>query len=218
MKLLWSTRSPFVRKVCIAAHELGIESQIEKVPTLVAMTIPASPDVLAVNPLGRIPALLLPDGTGLFDSRVICEYLDMQYGPQLFPADVSSRVQQLRWQALADGLLDVLLLWRTERGREEQQSPAITEAFEIKVRSAMAQLANQSELLVASDFGIGHVAIVSALEYLDFRWPGTNWAAAFPDLANWHAQAVTRSSVQASPFSDPQAAAVSEPVFQFADR
>src|SRR5687767_6268397 len=85
MKLFWSPRSPFVRKVMVCAHELGLAERIEKVSALVSMTR-VNPDVLKANPVGRIPALVTGDGLTLYDSNVICEYLDMQLGrSQLFP-------------------------------------------------------------------------------------------------------------------------------------
>ena len=124
MKLHWSPRSPFVRKVMVFAHEAGLAGRIEIVRTPVAMT-QANPDLLRVNPIGKIPTLITDDGTVLFDSTVICEYLDsLHAGTRLFPQQPERRWQALRWHALGDNMLDNLILWRNETLRPDaQQSP-----------------------------------------------------------------------------------------------
>jgi glutathione S-transferase len=103
MKLHWSPRSPFVRKVMIFAHETGLLDRLECVRTVVAMPA-ANVDLLTENPLGKIPTLVLDDGTPLYDSGVICEYLDsLHAAAKLFPPQGSARWTALRWQALGDG-------------------------------------------------------------------------------------------------------------------
>ena len=98
MKLYWSSRSPFVRKVMVCAHECGLAARIECVRTLVMMTRP-NPDLLPVNPLGKIPTLVLDDGSALYDSTVICEYLDSLHGgSRLFPESGPAR-----WTAMEGG-------------------------------------------------------------------------------------------------------------------
>src|SRR3954462_12636462 len=119
MKLHWSPRSPFVRKVMIVAHELGLTDRIDCVRTVVATTRPHVP-LMDENPLSKIPTLVLDDGTVLYDSPVICEYLDsLHAGPKLLPAGGPERVIALRRQALGDGFLDFLLLLRNERERAQ---------------------------------------------------------------------------------------------------
>lgn len=140
MKLHWSPRSPFVRKVMIVLSETGLTDRVDLVRSVVAMHLPPNPDVLADNPLAKIPTLVTAEGQSLFDSRVICEYLDMQAGTGLFPEDPQARVAQLRWQALGDGLTDILLIWRTELTRETGPWQAVTEGWQVKVRAAMAKL------------------------------------------------------------------------------
>ncbi|MFC7540089.1 glutathione S-transferase N-terminal domain-containing protein [Siccirubricoccus deserti] len=118
MRLHWSSRSPFVRKVMVVVHERGLVDQIERVPTVVAMT-KTDRALLPTNPLGKIPTLLLEDGSALYDSSVICEYLDgLGSGPRLFPADGRARITALRRQALGTGAMDMLVLWRGELARE----------------------------------------------------------------------------------------------------
>src|SRR5258705_12288557 len=117
MKLHWSPRSPFVRKVMITAHELGLVDRISCVRTVAAATKPHA-ELMKDNPLSKIPTLVLDDGTVIFDSPVICEYLDRLHDkPKLFPASFPERMTALRRQALGDGFLDFLLLWRNEQER-----------------------------------------------------------------------------------------------------
>ena len=117
MKLHWSPRSPFVRKVMIVAHELGLADRLDCVRTVVATTKPHAV-LMEENPLSKIPTLVLDDGTVIYDSPVICEYLDQLHdGPKLIPAALPERMTALRRQALGDGFLDFLLLWRNERER-----------------------------------------------------------------------------------------------------
>src|SRR4029077_4905038 len=114
MKLHWSPRSPFVRKVMVAAHDVGVAGRIECVRTVAAMMKPHA-ELMIDNPLSKIPTLVLDDGTVLYDLSVICEYFDgLHNGPKLFPASPPQRMTALRRQALGDGWLDALVLWRGE--------------------------------------------------------------------------------------------------------
>src|ERR1700689_3900932 len=117
MKLHWSPRSPFVRKVMIVAHERGLADRITCIRTVAAMTKPHG-ELMKDNPLSKIPTLVLDDGAVIYDSPVICEYLDsLGVGPKLFPSDAKARLIALRRQALGDGFLDLLVLARNERER-----------------------------------------------------------------------------------------------------
>src|ERR1700733_2308741 len=119
MKLHWSPRSPFVRKVMIVVHERGLVGRVACVRTVAAMTKPHA-ELMIDNPLSKIPTLVLDDGTILYDSRVICEYLDtLGDAPKLFPAKPKARMAALRRQALGDGFLDFLVLNRNERARAQ---------------------------------------------------------------------------------------------------
>ena len=137
MKLHWSPRSPFVRKVMIAAHELGLADRIATVRTVVQMDRP-NPALLPDNPIGKIPTLVLDDGTALYDSLTICEYLDGLGGGRLFPAPGPARWTALTQHALGNGLLDLLILWRNERDKPAgQQTQAWLDAFAVKTASAL---------------------------------------------------------------------------------
>ena len=129
MRLHWSPRSPFVRKVMIAAHELGLADRLETIRTRVA-TNQVHKGLLTDNPIGKIPTLLLADGTILYDSVVICEYLDsIAPQPKLFPPSGAARFQALRRHALGNGYLDMLLMWRNESSRAAP-NPGMIESWQ----------------------------------------------------------------------------------------
>lgn len=202
MKLHWSPRSPYVRKVMICAKEKGIEKQIECVRSVVAMKNP-NRDLIRTNPLGKIPTLVLDDGRVMFDSIVICEYLDsLNGGPPLFPPSGARRWEALGWHALGDGLLDVCILWRNERDREHPMT-ALLEGFEAKAWAALALLERETGALDAAPFGIAHITIGCALGYLDFRFADLGWRDKHPRLAAWFAVFSERPSVRETlPFND----------------
>jgi glutathione S-transferase len=197
MKLHWSPRSPFVRKVMIVAHEAGLADRLTLVRTVAATTKPHS-ELMRDNPLSKIPTLVLDDGTVLYDSPVICEYLDrMHPGPKLFPPDGAARMTALRRQALGDGFLDFLLLWRDERARA-QPSDVHLVGYAAKRKSTLAAIDREVDDLAASAFSIGHIALGCALGYLDFRFAAEDWRGDHPRLARWHADFGARPSVQAT--------------------
>ncbi len=188
----------------ITLMETGLRDRVDCVRSLVAYAADPNPQVLADNPLGKIPALVLDDGTCLFDSPVICEYLDSLAGGDLLPASGPERLRQLRWQALGDGITDMLLLWRNEQMRPGGEWTTVTAAFAVKLRAAMARLDAEAAALTATPFGLGQIALICALGQLDFRFPENHWHAAFPALAAWHAKVSQRPSVAATvPQDDP---------------
>jgi glutathione S-transferase len=197
MKLYWSPRSPFARKVMVFAHEAGLAGRIETERTLVAMTHP-NRDLMRINPLGKIPTLVTDEGEALFDSTVICEYLDSLHGGRrLFPPAAPERWRALRWHALGDNLLDNLVLWRNERLRPAtQQSPETLAAFDLKVRACLDYLDNDAAPLDAAAVGIGHVAIAVALGYLDFRFPELGWRTGRGRIAAWYETFAQRPSIR----------------------
>ncbi len=197
MKLHWSPRSPFVRKVMIVAHELGLADRIDCVRTVVATARP-HPLLMEENPLSKIPTLVLDDGTVLYDSRVVCEYLDgLHQGRRLIPQDFSDRMTALRREALGDGFLDFLLLLRNERERAHP-SDAHLAAFTAKKQAVLRALDREAGHLAASAFSIGHIAIGCALSYLDFRFGNEGWRTDHPGIARWHENFRARPSVRAT--------------------
>jgi glutathione S-transferase len=197
MKLHWSPRSPFVRKVMVFAHEAGLVDRLTCVRTVVAMKEPNAA-LLADNPLSKIPTLVLEDGSSLYDSGVICEYLDTLHGrTKLFPAEGQARWTALRRQALGDGFLDFLLLWRHERERSPP-SQTLLDAFAVKYRATMTSLGQEATELERTPFGIGHIAIGCSLSYLDFRFADLGWRGGHPRIAAWHASFAGRPSAKAT--------------------
>lgn len=185
MKLHWSPKSPYVRKVMASAMVLGLDGQIERMRSVAAMLKP-NQQLMQDNPLSKIPTLVLADGTVLFDSAVICEYLDeLAGGGRLFPRESTARWQALRWQAFGDGLLDVLILWRNERERAASL-PALMDAFAVKVAASLRQLDQEAGALTQAPLSIGSLAIGCALGYMDYRFAGLAWRQDAPALAVWH--------------------------------
>lgn len=199
MKLHWSPRSPFVRKVMIVAHEVGVANKLQCVRTVAAMMKP-HPELMADNPLSKIPTLVLDDGTVLYDSSVICEYFDgLHGGAKLFPASAPERMTALRRQALGDGWLDALVLWRGELMRPaEQQSKPYLASFAARNEATLAALEREAPELESSAFSVGHVAIGCGLAYLDFRFADRQWRKDHPRLASWHATFSARPSFRAT--------------------
>ncbi len=181
----------------VCAHELGIEDRIEKVYALVSLS-KTNAEVMKVNPIGRIPALIADDGTVLYDSNVICEYLDALHGDShLFPRDSPRRWDALRRLALGDGVLETGVLWRSELLRApEQQSAAVSAAFEEKTRSALAAVERDVSAPHGDGIDIGDIAIGCALSYLDFRFPHLEWRASAPRAALWFESFGARRSMQ----------------------
>jgi glutathione S-transferase len=201
MKLHWSPRSPYVRKVMIVAHETGVVGRLRLHRSVASMTEP-NEELMHDNPLSKIPTLVLDDGTALYDSVVICEYLDSLHGGgRLFPAAPDERWHALRLHALADGVLDLLILWRNELMRPlEMRSAKLLAAFSRKLEAALAALAREIDGNGA--FTIGHVAAICALGYLDFRFADIAWRNAHPGLAAWYEAQSQRASVMATHASD----------------
>jgi glutathione S-transferase len=197
MKLHWSPRSPFVRKVMIVAHETGLIDRIECVRSVVASTKPHA-ELMRDNPLSKIPTLVLDDGTVLYDSPVICEYLDgLHDGARLLPAAGPAHFTALRRQALGDGFLDLLLLWRGEREREHPSQPHL-QSYAVRHKATLAALDREAAELERSAFSLGHVAIGCALSYLDFRFADEDWRKDHPRIAGWHLDFAARPAVRAT--------------------
>ncbi len=197
MKLHWSPRSPFVRKVMVVVHELGLADRITCVRTVAASTKPHAA-LMQDNPLSKIPTLVLDDGTVIYDSPVICDYLDGLGGaPKLHPAEPKARLVALRRQALGDGFLDMLVLLRDERMRANP-SDAHKASAAARKAAVLKSLDRDAAALSAVPFGIGHIAIGCALSYLDFRYADEDWRKGHPRIANWHATFAARPSVRAT--------------------
>jgi glutathione S-transferase len=178
-----SPASPFVRKVTIAADVLGLDREIAVV---LADTVDPADTVRQQNPLGKIPALVLEDGTVLYDSRVILEYLDHRAGGgRIIPKDAGARFAALRLQALADGLMDasILLVYEGRWRPAEKHEPKWVDHQAGKVARALAALETMTLGLDAPPT-VGQIAVACALGYRDFRFAGT-WRKDHPRLVAW---------------------------------
>ena len=189
MKLRYSTTSPFVRKVHVLALETG---QIDKIELV--KTVTTEPDLGRNNPLQKVPAMELDDGSSLYDSRVICEYLDAQSGGKFFPPVGPARWTALRRQALADGMADAAVLRMMESKKPENlRSADWDKRQKLKVTQGLAAL-EADHLGPQLDIGTLMVAIV--LDYLDFRFKAEDWRPAHPKLAAWHKTVSERASLK----------------------
>ena len=206
MKLRFAPTSPFVRKVMVTALETGLAGRIEKIPSSVLPTKP-NDEIARENPLIKVPALTADDGTVLYDSPVICEYLDsLHAGPKLFPAPGPQRWIALRQQALADGVLEAGILARYEGLRpKELQWQDWTEGQMRKVRGAIAALEIEvGQGLLRGPLTIGQISIGCALGYLDFRYASLEWRNAAPGLGRWYADLAERPSMRQTVPQDPK--------------
>lgn len=197
MKLLYSPASPYARKVLVLAHETGQAGAITVEAASPSPTAGA-PDIARHNPLGKVPALILDDGTCLYDSRVICEYLDARsQGTRLFP-EGEARWDALVRQALADGLLDAALIARYERVLRPE--PLRWDAWDAGQIGKITAALDRIEAVVADmpPLDIGAVAIACALGYLDFRYPDLAWREGRPAAAAWYAVFEGRPSMMAT--------------------
>jgi glutathione S-transferase len=203
MLLHWSPRSPYVRKVMIAAHERGLADRIETVRTVVAGAEP-NVELMKENPQSRLPTLRLADGTAIYDSVVICEYFDtLHTGTKLFPEKYPDRLEALRRHALGDGMLDTMMMWRGEILRPpQQQSIKHMQAWKLKTNLSVDALENEADALSSSAFSIGHIGIGVALGYIDFRFAELNWRDGHPKLAAWHKDFEARPSARATQAKD----------------
>lgn len=195
MKLYCSTTSPYARKAQAVVIETGLADRVEMV---MAQPFAADSPVPAVNPLGKIPALVLDDGTVMVDSPVICEYLDAQHdGPRLFPAEGPERWRALRWQALGDGILDAAVARRFEDlfHPEEHRSARFLDRQRAAIGRTLDLLEGEVEALAAAPVSIGHIAIACALGYLDFRFAEDAWRDGRPRLTDWFAAFAERPAI-----------------------
>ena len=202
MLLHWSPRSPFVRKVMIAAHELGLVDRLTLRRTVVRMVAP-NHDLLADNPLSKIPTLALDDGRVLIDSGLICEYFDaLAGGGRLIPTG-EARWMELSRHAMATGMLDILILWRNERDKPPAtQTPAWLASFETKARASLDRLQRDVEPIGDETLRLSQIALGCSLSYLDFRFAALDWRAAHPALAAWHETFKARPSAQKTEIVD----------------
>ncbi len=194
MTLMHSTTSPYVRKVDILLAEAGMSDQVTRID---GSGTPFAPNAgtLEANPLGKVPALIREDGPALYDSRVICRYLDSLAGGRFYPASRIWEVMTL--EATADGILDAALLMVYERRLrpEDKQMEDVVEAQWAKIDRALDVLEDRWISHLQAPLNMGHIAVGAALGYLDLRHDGRGWRGTRPELAKWFATFDERPSM-----------------------
>jgi glutathione S-transferase len=193
MKLYGSLTSPYVRKVRILVREKNLACDF-----VMADAWAADSPIPALNPLGKVPALALDNGDVLFDSPVIVEYLDSLKAPALLAVSGAARWEMLRWQALADGMLDATVsrLLESRRPAEQQSAESIRRQEEKIARSLKYTVDHlrSGPWLVLDRFTLADLVMAVALEYIDFRYPH-DWRSRYPRLAPWLAAISARPSL-----------------------
>ncbi|MBY6266003.1 glutathione S-transferase [Azospirillum sp. 412522] len=194
MKLRWSPTSPYVRKVMVVLIERGLEDRVERVAT---DPWSVDTDLPQDNPLGKVPALTLEDGTTLFDSPVIVEYLDsLGDRAPLFPPTGPARWTALRQEAIADGICDAAILRRLESMRPDGETSANWMERQRKAVARSLDLLEAETASLEGDLTIGSLSVLVALGYLDFRFGHEDWRQGRPALTAWFAKASDRDSLR----------------------
>ncbi|MCA3070561.1 MAG: glutathione S-transferase [Rhodocyclaceae bacterium] len=199
MKLYISPASPFARKVRLVAHEAGLASRVDEIPTAVSPLKPNG-DLAKANPLMKLPTLVTDEGFALFDSPVICEYLDsLNAGRKLFPAAGAARWSALRQQAIADGILDAAIgvRYQTALAPKELQWTDWQDGQRTKWKQALDFLEADAKSLEGEPT-IGSLSVAATLAWLDFRYGADDWRKGRPALASWLAVFGERPSMLAT--------------------
>ncbi|TRD22493.1 glutathione S-transferase [Palleronia caenipelagi] len=191
MDLFYSAPSPFARKVRVVLHETGLADETRLRDSV---QTPLAPNPENHNPLGKIPCLLRPDGPALYDSRVICRYLDVRADAKLYP---ESRLWDvLTLEATADGIMDaaVLMVYEAKVRPEEIRFADYVEAQWGKVTRALDVLEQRWLSHLSAPLDMGQIALGCALGYLDFRFEARTWRKGRPGLAAFEARIAERES------------------------
>ncbi|MEM9781589.1 MAG: glutathione S-transferase [Pseudomonadota bacterium] len=183
MKLYFSPTSPFVRKVMLVLYLKGL---VEDVQLVLAPTKPTTPNkqVLGQNPIGKIPCLVTDEGLTLFDSRVICRYLDEKTGGGLY---ASGDFKLLTREAMADGMMDagVLAIYEYALRPAGARHQPMVDAMHGKIARAIEAFEKDADAMVTGAIRIDHIALASALGYMDFRFPGIPWRPKAKKITKW---------------------------------
>jgi len=196
-QLLSNPASPFVRKVRVVLHETGMVDEVDLVGVTTTPTAPAG-EVTAAHALGKIPALMRPDGCTLYDSRVITRYLDARAGGRLYPP--GHIWETLTLEATGDGILEaaVLMVYEGRCRPEDKQDHGWVDAQWAKIENALDALMSRWMSHLAGPLDAGVIAIGCALGYLDFRHPEREWRKGRDTLDDWFAVFAERESMKAT--------------------
>jgi glutathione S-transferase len=197
MKLLKAGPSPFVRKVLVTLHETEQYGAVEQVQ-VTASPLAADPNLIAANPVGKIPALIRDDGPTLYDSRVICRFLDHRAQAGLYPE--IRQFDTLTLEATADGIMDaaVLIVYEERFRPADKVSMEWIEGQWAKVSRALDAVSTRWMSHLHGRIDMGHIAMACALSYLDFRHDARKWRTGRDALAEWHAGFAARPSMIAT--------------------
>lgn len=199
MQLIGSHASPYVRKVRVTLAEKGIQC-----PLVLENVWAADSRIQQTNPLGKVPCLILDDGSALYDSRVICEYLDgLKPGTPLIPAAGMERIAVRRWEALGDGVLDAIVLVRLEEIQRDPQerSARWVRRQMTKVEAGLAVMAKdlgENPWCVGGAISLADITLGSALGYIRFRYPGIDWQGRHPNLKAHYEKLMQRPAFSAT--------------------
>ncbi len=199
MRLHHSPTSPYARKVRIVAAEKKLELDLD-----LADPWKTNPELTKANPLGKVPALIMDDGTSLFDSRVIVEYLDgLSPVHRLIPDTSRDRIAVKRWEAIADGLCDAAIIARLENNRpdkNESSTQQIQRQLEkiVACVDEMARELGSREYCVGNAMSLADIATGCALGYLKLRYADIAWESAHPNLARLYKKLAARASFKAT--------------------
>jgi len=193
MKLIYAAASPYARKARIAAIECGASDKLD-IEAVAPWEDPAG--YRDVNPVGKVPALVRDDGPPLYQSNLVCEYLDSQGTTKIYPDPGPARWTALRQIAASDGILDASVLERMEGMFHEGDavSAKLIDRQELSVKMALDQLEAEAADLTGP-VTIGQIAVACALAYRDFRFADADWRAGRPHLATWFADFAKRPSM-----------------------
>ena len=190
MKLYYSPTSPYVRKVAACAIACGLHERITRVETNPHVS---PPGLVGDNPLSKVPCLLSQDGLVLFDSPVICEYLDSVGQGGLFPPAGPLRWRALKLQAVGDGIMDAAVMRRTEMGRPAEEARTANMARQAAAVERALDLLQGAP--PAEHLDIGTITVACALGYLDLRFAEDRWREGRPALAAWFAAMERRPEI-----------------------
>lgn len=197
MKLIYASASPFVRKVHVVLTETGL---IESTSLVQVTTTPvnSAAEAVSANPTGKIPSLILEDGSSLYDSRVICRYLNDRADADLYPQALIWKMLTL--EATADAIMDAAVLMTYERRIRPEDivyEPWIEAQWAKAERSINAISSDWRDFLIRP-LNIGQIGVACALDYVDFRHPDRDWRSANPELSDWFAEFSKRPAMQAT--------------------
>lgn len=197
MQLLISPASPYVRKVRVLLREADLLGTVEEV-NVTTSPLHSAPEVVAANPMGKIPALIRPDGPAIYDSRVITRFLDDHAGAGLYP---QSRIWEiLTLEATADAIMDatVSMSYEMRLRPAAEQSETWIEAQWEKAARGIAAVNTRWMSHLTGPLNIGQIGMACALSYIDLRHDGRGWRNGNDALARWHAEFVLRDSMSAT--------------------